>query len=80
MTAKAFHDQIRVGEIQSELCGLADFIHEKEVPLAAVLPPTQLRTSPLVGVVLIVSRLSPRVAPLILPTVRRCAQHLRLHD
>ena len=29
VTAKAFHDQIRVGEIQSKLCGLTGF-HSQE--------------------------------------------------
>src|SRR6266446_2463340 len=49
---QGIHDHL--GEIQNELRGLGDYLHEKEAP--AVLPPVQ-------------RRLSPREAPPILPTV-----------
>ncbi|KAF8490774.1 hypothetical protein F5888DRAFT_1866659 [Russula emetica] len=52
------HDHL--GEIQSELRGLADYIHEKEAP--AVLPPVQFKDQS-VGGKSVVSRLSPREAP-----------------
>src|SRR5260370_38587952 len=57
------HDHL--GEIQNELRDLADYIHEKEAP--AFLPPVQHRDQSVGGSV--VSRLSPREAPAIPPTV-----------
>ena len=56
------HDHL--GEIQNELRGLADYIHEKEAP--AVLPPAQFKDQS-VGGSSLVSRLSPREAPPSIP-------------
>ena len=55
---QGIHDHL--GEIQNELRGLADYIHDKEAP--AVLPPVQFKDQS-VGGRSVVSRLSPREAP-----------------
>ena len=55
---QGIHDHL--GEIQNELRGLADYIHEKEAP--AVLPSAQFKDQS-VGGSSVVSRPSPREAP-----------------
>src|ERR1700679_490759 len=62
---QGIHDHL--GEIQNELRRLANYIYEKKAP--AVLPPAQFKNQS-IGGSSIVSRLSPREAPpLIPPTV-----------
>jgi hypothetical protein len=60
---QGIHDHL--GEIQNELRGLADYIHE-EAP--AVLPPAQFKDQS-VGGSSVVSRLSPREAPPPIPPI-----------
>ena len=55
---QGIHDHL--GEIQNELCSVADYIHDKDAP--AVLPPVQFKDQS-VGGRSVVSRVSPREAP-----------------